>query len=695
VLLACSAIYGLIIIVRRKYSAKFLSAFCVATLLAFAVETVFFNYKHYLKYFAGEEFSLTISFKNQTRSDSTMKLTLSDDNDVGVGVNVLDYENGERSIRFKNINRKVTSVFIQPTFSSSNMLRVRMNWEDESDTQESVRGFIRTLYKNLPHENYIDIQTCGKVSIFEIIFEKQRLLEDISQITVNKQIPFYFSGLRLFVVSLLFFTIILFVYKPIRAKAAYYLFEYRFDSMNKKQTIVYVGLVILTIFFSWFCDYTADPNYFRDHPANNQSNKHLVDAFIAGKTNLDIGHPEKLLNAKNPYNFWWLASNGFVDYRAQRLDGSDDYDYVNDLCYYNGRFYSYYGVVPVVFLYLPYRLITGNYLSHHAGVFVFTSIAAVLLALLWRYLVKKYMPNALFMFVALSFLTLFFAGYLFDILRLPCYLTIVQVAGIAFIYAGIFLLLKAVDEEKINYLQLFFACLCLALAVGCRPNMILASILVPVVLYKRRSWKLALFILIPYIIVAIPQCIYNYMRFDSIFEIGHKYDITTSDASGIHLLNPLGKIHRTLELVIIYFFRLYNYSFHFPFVELVIPQISKMHPIGTNTHDYSFILTTNNGGGLINFPILFCMFYLIKNILNKDKPNGFCLSLVFIVIGIAMILLYANIAIFHERYLVDCAVFFILPSLFGAYYWTSGRGVVCGVCGGGGGGGGDMDICFV
>jgi hypothetical protein len=650
-ILAFFAINGLIIIFGGKsrmnvFCGKiFLSAFCVAVLFAFAVETVCFNYKHYLKYFAGDEFHTT----EVSSRDSSIFLT---SNDSVIARMWVEKSNDSTitlsGITFTNIDRKVTSLFVLSNFKKYERFEMLIRWTDE----ENVREFKKMLYRALPHEDYTAVQTCGKVSELTLIFSGQIFFDEIAKIAVNKQIPFYFSGLRLFAVSLLFFAIILFAYKPLRAKTAFYLFEYKFDPANRKQNLVYVGLVVLTIFYSWFCVYTSISESFSNTPQNNQYNIYLVDAFIAGRTNIDFGHPEKLLNAERPYSYSYLISN----------DYENGTDWSWDISYYKGKFYTYYGPIPVVLLYLPYKLITGNYLSHQTGVFVFTVIAVVFLALLWRFLVKKYMPDARFAFYILSFLTLFFVSHLFAGLRYPAVWTIGQVAGFAFLVAGTFMLLKSIDKKNTNYLILFFACLCFALAVGCRPNMILASILIPAVLWKRRSWKLAMFILIPYIMVAIPLCAYNYVRFDSIFQFGHKYTIGIGNSTVANLLNPLAKIHRMFITFMFYLFRLYRYSLHFPFVELVPPG-------GLSTSAFGFIWVYNSCGGLINFPILFCLIYIFKNIFSKDKPDGFYLSSLFLIVATVTIILYSKMGIFHGRYLLDCMVFFVLSSLFCAYYW--------------------------
>lgn len=649
--LAGFAVYGGVAIARRKRPAGFLTAFCAAAILAFAAEAVFFNYAHYLKLFAGEEFSITgISSQNAELSDSSVVPKAL----VYYGENK---KVTESSVTLTNLNRKVTSVFIRPKFDSREQLDVRMRWTDESDVGVGVMGFKKTLYKALPHENHIAVHTCGKVSELEIIFPEQTLFDGVDEIAVNRRIPYYFSGLRLLAVSLAFFAAILFAYKPLRAKAAYYLLEYKFDPADRRQTAAYAGLVALTLLFSWFCDYTTTgTKEGHNTPIGLRYNGYLVDALIAGRTNIDHGNPEALLGAQRPHNKWWLRLNGY----------EGKVEFTGDISYYKGKFYIYYGVVPAALVYLPYKLLTGRYLSHHAGMFAFTAAVLVFMSLLWRLSVARYMPNARFAFAALGYLALFFAGHFFSNVRAPGVHCMVSMAGLAFLMAGAYLLLKSVGKEAVNLLFLFFACLCFALSVGCRPNMALASVLVPAVLWKRRSWGLAAFVLIPYAMVAAPLCAYNYARFGSVFEFGYKYLIGQFDGTAV-TINPIGQLHRALVILVLYLFRLYSYSPHFPFVDLVPPP-------GLTTYFFGFQIYYNQGGGLINFPIVFCLFYLFKSLFRGDRRGGLRLSAALFAVGAAMVCVYAKIGIFHGRYLVDCAAFFILPSLFCAYYWCDGGG---------------------
>mgnify|MGYP000823610677 CR=1 FL=1 len=70
----------------------------------------------------------------------------------------------------------------------------------------------------------------------------------------------------------------------------------------------------------------------------------LAEALSEGK--VSVGDAEEaLLAMKNPYDTIALQAAG-IGYRA-------------DYAYHNGKYYVYFGIVPVLLLYLPYYLLTG------------------------------------------------------------------------------------------------------------------------------------------------------------------------------------------------------------------------------------------------------------------------------------------------------------------------------------------------
>jgi len=623
----------------------FLQAFCVAALAAFALEATVFNFPHYLKWFAGSELeTLDLLPENQALLRTS---------EAGYTAEIVS-KDGASGLRFKNIDRRVTSIYVDVDFGGADgRAGMSVRWTDE----ESTRGFEKTIYSGLPHENYTVIQPHGKVEELTVMFGSNVNRDaqlNIVQVVLNRQIPFYFSGLRLLAVSLLAFAAIVLFRRELRAKASYCLFECKFDPASRKQNLVYALSVALLIFFSWTCVYTTRyTKSFQETPWQQQYNKYLVDAIIEGRVWLDAGNPEKLLNAERPYDNKYRVANGYVP----------EVDWMHDWAWYKGKHYCYYGAVPALLLYVPYKLVTGNYLPNHPGIFLFAAVSIIVLAALWRYCVRRWMPGARFAFFLLSFFALYFASGFYTVLSYPRFYCIAQSCGFMFTVAGVLLLLKSVEKEKTNRPALFFACLCLALVVGCRPNTIFVSFLVPVILWKRRSWKLLLPVLIPYVLVAVPICMYNYARFDSIFDFGIKHSLTAVDVHALNSLNPIGLLLRTFICFISYLFLPCVYSLKFPYIYSVQQHMDEGITLG-------FLDIAGGCPGMINFPIVFCLFYLLKKHGRQSMRGPFNIVCTFLIIAASIMAVNGWMNGYFARFMLDFATFIIFPSLFCAYFWS-------------------------
>ncbi len=639
---------------KPKRDHTLLSAFCVAALAAFAVEAVFFNWQTYLKIFAGPELNTLNTSPDNPRvlltSRSGYKAEIVSENDEKTNTPVV-------KVIFKNLNIKITSLFVDMKLANAETAYMTVHWVDETGAYD----FQKKLLTRFPRDNYSSLGPRGNVGELTLVFAPPTTTDGdvnfvLTTIALNKRIPFYFSGLRLIVVSCLLFAVICFFKKEPRAKAAYCLFEYKFNPTNRKQNVVYALLVVVLILFSYVCINTSYSKSYLEYPTHQHYNKYLVDALAHGRTWLDYGTPENLLKAERPYDNAYRIANGY------KFNSDVMWDWV----WYKGKFYCYYGVVPAVILYVPYKLITGDYLSNNGGIFLFTAIIIALTAMLWRFCVKKYMPNAGFVFYILSFLTLFFASGISSQLRYNRFYSIVQTAGLMFALAGVFLLLKSVENEKINRLKLFFGCLCLALIAGCRPNMIFVSLLVPFVLWKYRSYKLLGFVALPYISVAALLCAYNYVRFESIFEFGQKYCLTSDDATKYTLLNPVGYAAKALWNSFFALFVPNKYTLYFPFVESQIPLVDSVYA--------GIFWGRNTGSGMINFPITLCLLYMLKKNMDKTRLGLVRLSLVLSVVSAVIIIVDSCLVGFSVRFTLDFAFFLLLPSLFCAYLWYADHG---------------------
>jgi hypothetical protein len=87
-------------------------------------------------------------------------------------------------------------------------------------------------------------------------------------------------------------------------------------------------------------------------------------------------------------------------------------------------------------------------------------------------------------------------------------------------------------------------------------------------------------------------------------------------------------------------------------------------------------LSSENTGGMINYPIVLCLFYVFKKIFCKDKPAAFHITSAFLVIAAVQIIVASYLVGFHGRYMADFAFFIALPSLWSAFYWCSDKNSV-------------------
>lgn len=120
------------------------------------------------------------------------------------------------------------------------------------------------------------------------------------------------------------------------------------------------------------------------HWEDTEQYQRLADALVHGHTWLDLPVDHSLETMANPYS----ADDRYA------LMGSGSRQYFWDHAYYNGHYYSYFGVVPAVLTLVPYQLITGKWMPTWAVIGVFSILAVTFGTLLVRRLARDYFPSA-------------------------------------------------------------------------------------------------------------------------------------------------------------------------------------------------------------------------------------------------------------------------------------------------------------
>ena len=229
------------------------------------------------------------------------------------------------------------------------------------------------------------------------------------------------------------------------------------------------------------------------------------------------------MEAPNPYDTIYLQANQ-IPYMA-------DYDF------YDGKYYVYFGIVPELLFFLPFHLVTGGNFPNHLAVYGFYAGFVIAVFGLYREAVKRWFSGSAYaLYLLVSALTLTFGNYMFLIVRPDLY-NIPDMGANMFTAAGIWMWLSGLNRQKNRWPFLALGSLCMALVAGCRPQMLLFSVLLlPLFaeavkkLWKtRRFWLEAAAICVPYVLVAVGIMYYNELRFGSPFDFGATYSLTNND----------------------------------------------------------------------------------------------------------------------------------------------------------------------
>lgn len=255
----------------------------------------------------------------------------------------------------------------------------------------------------------------------------------------------------------------------------------------------------------------------------DQVTQELVQAFENGQFSLLEEPSEELLAMENPYD------NGSRFY--------DDVEYLWDHVFYEGKYYSYYGIAPLL-LFLPYHLITGYFFPEDIAVMLFAAGGLILLSMIYSTIVKKWFSK-ISTGAYLSGLAIILAGCgiwysvgrpLFYEMSISAGFLCFTAAAYSFITSGI------LEKGKANLPRVFLSSLLMGLSVMCRPTLAVYAVC-GCIFYimntkKQGKGNIVKFLscaFIPLCALGLFQMYYNYARFGSIFEFGIKYSLTIND----------------------------------------------------------------------------------------------------------------------------------------------------------------------
>ncbi|GBU25082.1 hypothetical protein R83H12_01721 [Fibrobacteria bacterium R8-3-H12] len=627
---------------------KFPIFLLLALLISLFLEITLFNYTHYATLFTSKHFGIVHSEQEHGFISNANEYLLK-------GISVQDsflLPAQLSSFEFRNLNTEIASIYINPIFIRGDVQHVRVIWADE---ESSARFINVSIIKGLDFSNYINVNPHGKVSNLSIAFFENNIA--IKQVELNKEIPMAIMPIRLVIVFGILFLLLCLKNAETREKISYFCFDYLYDKANFRQRIGFAMLVCSMLIFNFLASYSVYG--FKDNELVpkwlKMYSQHMTDALLKKQLHLDIEVPQALLQAERPYDNVYRMQHGlFLNYSQKHLDTLEN-ALVPDLTFYKGKYYSYFGMIPIIILFAPYKLLTGNYLPSSMGMFLFACAATVLLMLLWKQIAQDYLKKLPYIFFLMGGAALYACSLIPINLTVSYYHLISQYSALAFVIFGTIMLLKA--KENLSVKLLVFSSLSFALAVGCRPSALFCSLLIPFILWNKKKELInvskALAIIVPFVIIGSILAWYNYARFDSLFLFGDTYIILISNNAALHNISIIGKIHSFAKTFLFTLFNPPNLDLTFPFV---VAKASNL-PFGKS----SFFYDLDPMVGVFCFPIMWFLFY-VKNValLRNFIFAGIFISL----LNIVLLIFYGAIV---WRYNIDFSWIIAIGALICAF----------------------------
>lgn len=520
-------------------------------------------------------------------------------------------------IKLKNIGVPVGTLTVDLESDTNQKTKVNISYSDE--TNQKLRHNIAAgeIINGNEKSKTFPINASGKVGdiLIEIpVSEGERIV--VNSVEVNKPMGLKASPVRFLIVVLGALLIYLLLNAELMKKPFY-----KNEFAAKVLVFAVTAVFVLYAFFLIYGKTGDIMTEFRT-TKGNQITQELVDAFKKGQVHLIEEPSKELLDLENPYD------------KSLRQDMDILWDHV----LYNGKHYSYYGIAPVLFLFLPYNLITGYYFSTPWAVLLFGCLGMIFLSLLYYEFIKKFHKDTpLNLFIGSLVLLQMASGVLYCF-PTPLFYEIAQTSGFLCITAGAYFMLKSnvIGEGEIRLPSLCLSSTFLALAVLCRPTLAVYSVVALLFIFagfnKLRGKvgnkaykdfiKYAAASLIPFAFFGGIQMIYNYLRFDSPLDFGIQYSLT---------INDFTRAEFHVHLAAIGFF---NFLFAFPEFSPDFPFfVSRVQTFSPNGY---YFVATNTAIGLIfkAMPVL-SLGYWRKAYKNSDSKNKKLYTALLFALGIA------------------------------------------------------------
>ncbi len=620
--------------------------------VAFLLETFLFNVNFYTS--AGYN-TVSLNDKLDLRETSDGQYQITAVNNV---------------LEFSNVNAEVHNIWLNFDYRQpAQDLQIKVQFTDEAhhtyfDSTEYTEGVPEVSVSTLSDQSeYINLNTTGLVGNLriEIVGEDVSYPIRLFDLCINAHHPFSFNTTRFLVAAGLL--ALAFAFRP---RSAIYRIGIVDEPRKSKAAIVVAVALEVCLLSSYLFmgsnlvgvatkgynsgswDGVSLVNTFEVGGENAQQYAELAKAMARGQLYLEEEPPQWLQDMSDPYD------KGARD-EAQKETGEE---YLFDVAYYDGHYYVYFGVVPVLLFYLPFFLLTGANFPTAIGVLV-AVIAFVLgcSALLDRFARYHFKHVSLGLYLLLQIPLVMCCGVLY-LLKFPTFYSLPIALGLAFSVWGLYFWTCGRSSARPEKWYLAGS-LCMALVAGCRPQLLVLSLVAFPLFWRSfiaerrlltpRGAREFACLIAPYLVVAAGLMWYNRARFGSFTDFGANYNLTVND-----MTKRGWNVGRLAPALFAYFLQPPSATGVFPFLQAAPFETTYM---GQTIKEVTF------GGILACLPVLWILPFS-KRILQlriRQRATRTIAGVIVVLLfgGVVVALADAEMAGILQRYFADFSFMFL------------------------------------
>ncbi len=383
----------------------------------------------------------------------------------------------------------------------------------------------------------------------------------LQSITLNARKPFYISIVRVLAMLL----ILCFLW-GLRPRSRLYTIE--LDTHSRAQQCAFWLCIVLPLSILALVNINAAGIFVGDDTwAQSGNYVYSYHHYILASQGILEGHPWVNLPVDPAFD---ALSNPF-DPQARNALLSNGSQIFWDYAFYNHHWYSYFGVLPSLLIYIPFHALTGQWPSIFTVIIPLLALSIIMMMATVIRFIHRYFPRASVGHTIPALITVFIGMNFIQLLLVTNLYAIAFVSALSVCSIGIFIWLKVSPENSWwhNACRMAVGSLCIALSSACRPTFVFMAILVAPI-FLELVWKKPMRRIIASTAVCLasaaagltPALWYNWWRFGSIFDFGSRYQITVTDIMHLHATGQA-----TAQGTLYYLFRPLELSSNPPFIE--------------------------------------------------------------------------------------------------------------------------------